>query len=379
MTSHRARPERGIKQLPSGGWQYTLRFKGRLERRVFPTKGICKARREKRLVELREGHYEAAPQAPAFSSAVNKFLEWSAASCRPSTQENDRWVAKLWLASPALRGKRLDRITPEDVERFKQEQRARVPAPRSDGSPPLTQPVGPRSVDVALARLRRLFSLCVTWRLCRENPAAKVPLLREDRGRIRYLTQEEEAALLEQCSPRLALLVRFALLTGLRKSEILGLCPRETDLDAGVVRLPGLRTKTKIPRTVPLSSEAVEILKGLPAPAVPEGMDPRDVPYFANRDGGEADRLYRSFRPTVQAAGLAGVTFHDLRHSFASRLVMQGTNLVTVQRLLGHSSILLTQRYAHLAPGAESEAVERLSRGQSIRNGISPVSGALPK
>lgn len=93
----------------------------------------------------------------------------------------------------------------------------------------------------------------------------------------------------------------------------------------------------------------------------------KEAPYFANREGGTDERLYRSFRAAADKAGLEDVTFHDLRHTFASRLVVAGVNLVTVQRLLGHSSVLLTQRYAHLAPGAEADAVRLLSGGRSIQ------------
>lgn len=133
MPAHRAKTERGVLQLPSGRWQYSLRFKGKLYRKTYPTKGIAKAKREKLLTELREGTYFP-PKAPTIEDAVKKFLKWSKSSCRPSTQENDRWVAALWLASPALRGRSLDRITAGDVEKFKQEMRERTrPAPKSAG------------------------------------------------------------------------------------------------------------------------------------------------------------------------------------------------------------------------------------------------------
>jgi integrase len=383
---HRAKSERGIRELPSGSWEYSIRFKGKLERKVFPTKGVCKAQREKRLVELREGYY-GIRKAPTIEEAVKKFLSWSKTSCKKATAANDAWVADLWLSSPTLKGSRLDRITPEDVQRFKEEMRSRkrpAPAGAGEGASPL--PVGTRSADVALARLRRLFSLGKDWWALKENPAARVPLFHEDSSMVRYLTDEEEEALLEKCGPRLAQLVRFAVLTGMRKSEILSLCPREVDLKAGVARLPGTRTKAKVWRTVPLNAEAVEILKELGQhrdfipPDPPEKPRPLpEIPHIANRFGKKDWRLYISFLKAVKEAGLHDFTFHDLRHTFASRLVMAGVNLVTVQHLLGHSTVLLTQRYAHLAPGAESEAVKLLSKGESIRNSTTAPKGRLRK
>lgn len=159
MTAHRAKSERGIKALPDGKFEYTIRFKGKLVRKVFPTKGICKAQREKRMVELREGYY-GPPKAPTFEAVVEKFLEWSEASVRPKTHTWDKWISGVWLAYPAFAGKKLDRITPADVEQFKQEQRSRTrPARAKEGENASPMKVSPRLVDACLARLRRLFSL----------------------------------------------------------------------------------------------------------------------------------------------------------------------------------------------------------------------------
>lgn len=103
--------------------------------------------------------------------------------------------------------------------------------------------IAKRTADISLARLKRLFNLCVEWGLCERNPAARVRLLREDNRRNRYLTQEEEPRLLAVCSPYLRRVVLFALHTGMRRGEILGLRWQEIDFRNSVVIIPGTRAK----------------------------------------------------------------------------------------------------------------------------------------
>ena len=155
-------------------------------------------------------------------------------------------------------------------------------------------------------------------------------------------------------------LVRFAILTGLRREEQFKLEWSNIDLKNKVLTIP--RSKHGGTRHVPLSDEALEILKAIRTetrvmsawcfpsqnPATP--IDPQN---FYNR----------SYVPALRKANIPDMTWHDLRHTCASRLVMAGVDLRTVQEILGHKTLAMTQRYSHLSADHLSEAVNRISNG----------------
>ena len=208
-----------------------------------------------------------------------------------------------------------------------------------------------RTVDISLARLKRLFTLCVDWGLCSKNPAAKVKLFREDQKRTRYLTLEEEEKLLSVCPPSLHRIVTFALHTGMRRGEILGLRWQDVDLRSGIATIPAAKAKGKRDRYVPLNSVAREIIKNLP-----RAID-RTAYVFGNAQGNHNDYLRHQWQVAVEDAGLEDFRFHDLRHTFASRLVMAGVDLAALRELLGHRDFEMTLRYAHLSPSHLRSAV----------------------
>lgn len=270
------------------------------------------------------------------------------------------------------------------------------------------RPLTKRTADISLARLKRLFSLCLDWGLCDRNPAARVKLFREDNKRTRYLTEEEEARLMAVCSPALRRLVTFALHTGMRRGEIMGLRWRDVDFPNTVATIPGTRAKGRRDRYIPLNAVAVEILKALPGYAereqtgteaprprlvLVEKLPPgkaskkakkeakgtgRDALVFCNSDGGEWDKQRAEWIKAVSLAGLVDFRFHDLRHTYASRLVMQGVDLAVLRELLGHRDFEMTLRYAHLAPSRLKEAVSRLAPSREPNQHLintSPESG----
>ena len=212
-----------------------------------------------------------------------------------------------------------------------------------------------RSVDISLARLKRMVNLCVEWGLCEKNPAAKVKLFRADNKRTRYLSQEEESRLIKACDPYLQRVVRFALLTGMRRGEILGLRWRDVDLRNCVAKIPAGLAKGKRDRFVYLSKDALSLLQELP-----RSIDSGAL-VFGNANGRREGSIGRRWTIAIAKAEIENFRFHDLRHTFASRLVMAGVDLAVLRELMGHTTFTMTLRYAHLAPSRLKEAVNILN------------------
>ncbi len=398
--------ERGLKQLPDGRWQFSWCFEGRYHRRIAETKGEARAYLQKIHTQIREGKYLEVKKEDRllFDDAVKAFLSWSKTNKRTGTYETDVWASNLWLESRHLAGKPITRITGEDVERWRQElatkthrwgrgsikelpgnrwraswvragkwnrfifpskaqAEARLAEALKDEPP---KPLTKRAQDIALARLKRLFSLRVEWGLTETNPVAKVKLYRDDNERLRFLTDEEEVRLLAACPPYLARIVRFALETGARRGEILGLRWADVDLANRVATLDGTLAKGRRTRHIFLNQGAVSVLKELPRP-----ID-RSIPVFAEpvipstEEKGQSDealewrlpaRIEQHWQQAVDRAELGDFHFHDLRHTFASRLVQSGVDLAVLRELLGHRDFKMTLRYSHLAPSHLKSAV----------------------
>ena len=222
----------------------------------------------------------------------------------------------------------------------------------------------PVTANKAVKILSHMYRLGEGWGLVPEgcNPCRSVEKFPE-RRRERFLTDTEFARLgqvLDEAvgsgstSPTAAAAIRLLMLTGCRKSEILTL--RWTDVDLGVGELKLADAKSG-PRAVQLPPTAVRLLESLPrrkdSPWVFPGKD-RDGRY----SGGGLDHAWQTVRAR---AGLEDVRLHDLRHSFASRALALGETLPVIGKLLGHSDIETTARYAHLARDSIHEAAERIA------------------
>lgn len=194
------------------------------------------------------------------------------------------------------------------------------------------------------------------WNHARKNAAADLKLEKEPRHRERFLTPDEARELLAACTPWLRLIVLAALHTGGRRGELLAVEWDDVDLDRR--RMTFRMTKNGEPRSVALTATLAASLKER-RPRFNAGGR-----VFLNHGKGEIypDGLTWSFRLAAKKAGLAGFRFHDLRHSAASFMVQAGVPLNTVRDVLGHKSLTMTLRYAHLAPAHQAEAVQALDR-----------------
>jgi site-specific recombinase XerD len=216
----------------------------------------------------------------------------------------------------------------------------------------------PASINRELASLKKAFNLAVReWEWCRENPVSKVSMERENNQRDRWLSVEEEARLLQSCPPWLHELVTFALHTGMRMGEILELTWRGVDVSRRTVMV--VRSKNGERRTIPVNHTVLSVLK---EKAKLRSLKTDLVFCSKTFTPMESGHLRRSLRLALSKATIEDFHFHDLRHTFATRLVQAGVDLYKVQRLLGHKSPIMTQRYAHHYPESLREGVEILDQ-----------------
>jgi len=187
----------------------------------------------------------------------------------------------------------------------------------------------------------------------REERLASVPpfpRMKALKGRCRWLTLDEEKRLLAAAAKHLRPVIAFAIDTGGRRSELLRLDWRQVDLNRSVVTFT--KTKNGEDRSIRLTDRARQVLVELG----PKNSGP--VFTFA----GKAMKDNKSaFTTAREKAGIEDLRFHDLRHTFASRLVQQGISLYEVMHLTGHKSVSMVQRYAHLAPDYQERAIKALN------------------
>jgi len=207
--------------------------------------------------------------------------------------------------------------------------------------------------------LRYVFNLALKWETpgVRKNPAKGVRLLEENNQRERYLSEEEARRLYDAVhqsdNTMLKYIVPMLILTGVRKRELLDAKWEDFDIERRLWRVP--LAKSGKARHVPLSDGAVTVLASMPR------QD--NCPWaFANPNTGKPYvSMYYSWDTARKRAGLPDVRIHDLRHAFASMLINQGRTLYEVQRILGHTQIKTTQRYAHLSNATLLAAVNTAS------------------
>jgi integrase len=212
------------------------------------------------------------------------------------------------------------------------------------------------TVNRLLILLRYMFNLAIRWHTAGvvANPTATQKLKRLSNHRERFLSAEETqqliAAVNQSPNPQLRFIIPFLLLTGARKREVLDARWRDVDKERSFWRIP--ITKSGRERHVPLSAAAITLLQRIPRTKKSEWVfvNPKThTPYVS---------IFYSWNTARTAARLGDVRLHDLRHSFASFLVNAGCSLYEVQKILGHASVNMTQRYSHLSQHSLLRAAE---------------------
>ncbi|MCD6222010.1 site-specific integrase [bacterium] len=207
------------------------------------------------------------------------------------------------------------------------------------------QKVSNASLNREIAVLKHMFKKAVEWGYLKENPARKIKKLKVQEKKIRYLTDREIKRILDVCDEEWRDIFLFFLYTGLRLSEFVNLSWDDVDFKKGLIAVQ--KTKSYKARYIPMSKEIRSILKK---------WRKREKPCKFS-----ADYISHKVREICKKVGIFDVSPHILRHTFASRLVMNGVPLRVVKELLGHSDIKTTMVYSHLAPDYMKGIEEKLN------------------
>jgi site-specific recombinase XerD len=275
----------------------------------------------------------------SFAELAHDALAYSKTHKR--SYESDAFRMPRLLA--AFHERPADSITPQDLERHLNQT-----AEESDWAP--------ATVNRYRALMSLVFRLGIENGKVKENPARLVKHRLANNTRTRWLAPEEETRLraaISSASPEHAPELDLALNTGLRRGEMYGLVWESVNTHRRVLTIP--RSKNGETRHVPLNSPALAALAELLKRGDGTG------PVIRNLGGEPLAGPRYWFEPAVRQAKIRAFSWHCLRHTFASRLVVAGIDLRTVQELMGHKSIQMTVRYSHLTPKHTLAAVERLS------------------
>ena len=342
-------------------WYVRLWHEGR-ERRFgsFPTKTAAREFYEKAKLEQKEGRFFPERYQHGGYDFVSDFLAAHAARrMHRGDQRSEKQFRAWWTAY--FKEKRLDAITPEALEQARQQLLTQGSDPSAD--PP--RRCTPQRVNRYLAWLRHALNVAIRHGKLSSNPVRKLAVYREPLGGTHYLTMKEEEALCAAIGPTYAPWIRLAILTGLRRAEQLSLRWTDVNLLHGFLTLP--RTKASHVQHVPLNAEAKHLLERLHAVAearaiaTPALRSPWVFPSGNPAQPIDARNFYRRYLKAVAEAKLEGVTWHTLRHTFASRLAMSGPTEYDIASCLRHAGTTLVRRYAHLSPTHLRAVVERVS------------------
>jgi len=336
--------QRGIFEKIPGSKIWWIRYadaSGRIRREKVGSKGAAIQLYQKRKTLVRQGkklpeNFRA--RAISFGDLANDALNYSQRHKRSYRNDVNRMVPLVL----AFGNRFADSITPQDLERWLASQ-----ADEKDWEP--------ATINRFRALLSLVFRLGVEAGKISNNPAKLVRRRRENNARIRFLSRDEERNLrgiIERYYPEHMPEFDIALHTGMRCGEQYALRWEDVDFETRTVTIK--LSKHGETRHVRLNSVAIKAFSKLVARSSGKGF------VFVN---GRGERLLRPrhwFEHAVRKAGIEDFTWHCLRHTFASRLVMMGVDLRTVQAAMGHRSIQMTCRYAHLAPDHELSAVEKL-------------------
>jgi integrase len=351
-----------IVKTPSGTWKAVIRKTG------FPT--TIKTFRLKKDAEdwARRSEDEMVrglfvQRAPAekmtFAKAIERYLAEVSKTKRPGTQSRElKRVAPLiaFFGRYSLAG-----ITPDLVAQYRDKRLAGEDRRNAAGEP---MPRASNTVRLELALMGHLFTVAMKeWGLgLTYNPVANVRRPAPGAGRNRRLEPAEEAKLFaavdKHSNPFLGWIVRIAVETGMRSSEITSLRRNQVDLAKRVVRL--IETKNTLPRTVPLSIGAAAIFRQ----ALEHPIRPIDTELiFYGEPGKDEQRRPYNFNKVwmeiKKSVGCADLRFHDLRHEAVSRLVEAGLSDQEVSAISGHKSMQMLKRYTHLRA---EDLVEKLDK-----------------
>lgn len=339
-----------------GNWWIDFYHQGkRIRRKVGPSTKVAEMALADVQVKKAKNDFLGVcePKKILFKDFAKEYLEYSKANKAKSSYERDVTIIQKRMV-PLWGDERLDRITSKMIEDYKVK---------------LIEDVVASTVNREINTIKNLFRKAVEWGYLKESAPTTAMWMKTSTGSFRFLSREEADLLLEAArqsgTQHLYPILAVALHTGMRRGEILRLRWDDVDFKKQrilVVSREDGHTKNYESRSVPMSRFVIDALRKHPRCL--------DSPYvFCGVDGRPFHDVNTSFGKAVLRAGIPHVRFHDLRHTFASWLVMSRVGIRTVQELLGHKDIRMTMRYSHLAPDHMRRAVQFFDAPAEVPSG----------
>ncbi len=321
-------------------WYVRLYHEGK-ERRFgsFSTKTAARDFYEKAKQEQQTGRFFPERYQQGGYAKLEEVLDGYLAAFTGRSKRDEERFKKKWIA--VFPGARLNALTPTALESARTQ---------------LTEGRTPQTVNRYMGFLRRVLNKAVRDGKLASNPVSRIKMFREPAGKTRFLSPEEEGMLCEKIGAPYAGWVRLAILTGMRQMEQFSLRWEHVDLERGVLTLPN--TKAGGVQYVRLNEEAKRLIQGF----IPGNRSVWVFPSENPDTHADPRNFYRRvYLPKIKESGLEGVSWHSLRHTFASRLAMSGATEGTIATLLRHSGTVLVRRYAHLSPSHLQNEVEKVA------------------
>ncbi len=255
-------------------------------------------------------------------------------------------ISRMKMLVKSFGRKLMTEVSAHDIEKYKAQRRKTVSG---------------AGVNRELDLLKAMYNKAILWGFVRmENPVSKVSSYPEFQ-RENILSDREAERLIAASNDALRPVVVIALNTGMRKSEILELTWKDVDFKRRFIRV--VRPKNNRQRKIPMNSTVREELKKLCGNGT-------EYVFTQLRSTAKLQCIVTAFKTACRNAGIKGLWFHDLRHTFATNLVMNGVDLVTVKEILGHSDISMTVRYSHPSDKRKMDAVEGLDFGRKAEKSV---------
>ncbi len=324
-----------IYQHKNGNWIIDFTYKNQRVRRV-----VGESRRNAEAVMIRikndilmNKYGIARPKkAILFETFAKDYLKLHSKQNKQSCSRDEYSLIPL---KRFFKGKNLSDITVELIEKYKVKRR---------------EVVSPATVNRELACLKTMFSKAIEWEKVETNPVKKIKMYKEDNVKEWILTNDEIKRLIETASSHLKPILMIALNTGMRRNEILSLKWENVNMSKGYILIEN--SKSGKPRKIPMNLLVREAFRNIERVS--------EFVFYNSKTNNYIKDIKTAFKSACERAEIKELRLHDLRHTSATKMIEAGVDLVTVSKILGHSSIQMTMRYAHPTPENMQRAVNKL-------------------
>jgi integrase len=304
---------------------------------------------------------EKKKEVPSFSQAVKEFLSWSQNEHREKYNTHRAYEVSCKSLSVFFKERKLNQIEPQDVEKYKiwrasqKPQNIKLPSSKAKNK----STIAGATVNRELACLKLIFNRYINFEILTKNPVSKVKFFKENTERWCVISREDEQKYLMVASQPLQDIAVLILETGCRPEELFRLERKNVDLEGGSIFIPFGKTPNA-KRLIPLSNRAIRVLT--------KWLSESEGRYvFINpKTGKPITTLKKSHYSAMKRGGLGHFRLYDLRHSFASRFVESGGDLITLKDLLGHASLSMVLRYAHPSQEHRFSAIKKMEENYSF-------------